>query len=464
MKVVFVNQAFDDRGTCRGGSQTLRLHCHAQLVVLEELACPLHCREQRRLGVARRRLGLTRVRAHFAHADFLVLRDRRQVLVVLAAGTAVHREPARVQQYFAFGFKVMLAHARDARGLQVLRGRVEHGKESPYDHVVELVLGFVQLLGRLQGGDDGEVIRDPAVVEYALVRPHPALLQDVPRKGGKRPFGAERLERSLHRADVILGQRPRIGSGIGENFVSLVQRLGERQSHPGGKAKTGIGLALQARQIEQQRGELGRRLGLLARDAALAAALGDDRLGLGGGPKPLWPALSVVILLEPRIEPAPGVLAAAGAKPGVHFPVASRGEGADFLLALHQDGERRGLHAADGSEVKAPLLGIEGGHRPRAVDAHQPIGLGAALGGIGEWQEFLVCAQAVEAVADRLRRHRLQPQALDRLFDARVLDDVAEDELALASCVAGIDEPAHIPSFHQPQQQVEPLLAFLKRC
>src|SRR5207302_7430507 len=99
-------------------------------------------------------------------------------------------------------------------------------------------------------------------------------------------------------------------SGIGENFVSLVQRLGERQSHPGGKAKTGIGLALQARQIEQQRGELGRRLRLLARDAALAAALGDDRLGLGGGPKPLWPALSVVILLEPRIEPAPGVLAA----------------------------------------------------------------------------------------------------------------------------------------------------------
>src|SRR5207247_2196041 len=157
------------------------------------------------------------------------------------------------------------------------------------------------------------------------------------------------------------------------------------------------------------------------------------RLGLGRRPKPLCPALSVFILLEPRIEPAPGVLAGPCGKPGVHFPVASRREGADFLLALHQDGERRGLHAADGSEVKAPFLGIEGGHCPSAVDAHQPIGLGAALGGIGEWQQFPIRAQAVEAVADRLRRHRLQPEALDRLFDARVLDDVAEDQLALTS-------------------------------
>src|SRR3977135_4599575 len=99
--------------------------------------------------------------------------------------------------------------------------------------------------------------------------------------------------------------------------------------HPGGKTKTGICVALQARQIEQQRGELVRRLGLLARNAALAAAIGDDRLGLGGGPKPLCPALSVVILLEPRSEPAPGVFAGSGAKAGVHFPVASRGEGAE---------------------------------------------------------------------------------------------------------------------------------------
>src|SRR5205807_2341918 len=150
-----------------------------------------------------------------------------------------------------------------------------------------------------------------------------------------RPCRAERLERPLHRGAVILGQRPRIRSRIGKNLVPLVEGLGERQSHSGGKTKTGVGVALQARQIEQQRRELGRGLGLLARDAALTAAVGDDRLGLGGSPKPLWLALSVVILLELRIEPAPGILAGPGAKPGVHLPVASRGEGADFLLALH---------------------------------------------------------------------------------------------------------------------------------
>src|SRR5438132_9824865 len=119
----------------------------------------------------------------------------------------------------------MLAHARDARGLQVFRSRVEHAKESPYDHVVELLLGLAQLPGRLQGGDDGEVVRDLGVVEHTLVRPYPALLQYVPRKGGKRPASAERLERLLHRVDVILGQRPRIRSGISKNFVPLVQGL-----------------------------------------------------------------------------------------------------------------------------------------------------------------------------------------------------------------------------------------------
>ena len=45
----------------------------------------------------------------------------------------------------------------------------------------------------------------------------------------------------------------------------------------------------------------------------------------------------------------------------------------------------------------------------------------------------LVAAQLREAVADRRGRHRLQPQALDRLVRLRVLHDVAEDQLALAA-------------------------------
>ena len=57
----------------------------------------------------------------------------------------------------------------------------------------------------------------------------------------------------------------------------------------------------------------------------------------------------------------------------------------------------------------------------------------------------LVAAQLREAVADRRRRHRLQPEPLDRLGRLRVLDDVAEDQLALAPGVAGVDERASRP-------------------
>ena len=57
---------------------------------------------------------------------------------------------------------------------------------------------------------------------------------------------------------------------------------------------------------------------------------------------------------------------------------------------------------------------------------------------------------AVEAVADRLRRHRLQPQPPDRLAQrllaaAGVLLDQAEDQLALAARVAGVDEVGRRP-------------------
>ncbi len=52
-----------------------------------------------------------------------------------------------------------------------------------------------------------------------------------------------------------------------------------------------------------------------------------------------------------------------------------RDERADLLLALDEDRERRRLHATDRRQLEAARLRVEGGHRPRAVDADQPVGL-----------------------------------------------------------------------------------------
>ena len=146
------------------------------------------------------------------------------------------------------------------------------------------------------------------------------------------------------------------------------------------------------------------------------------------------------------------------------FPIVLGSERADLVFALHEDGQRWRLHSADRGEVEAALLRIEGGHRARTVNAYQPIGLGAALGSVGQRQQFLIGAQLGKAVANRLGRHRLQPQALDRLLRMRVLHDRAEDQLAFASRVAGVDQRAHVFALHEAEQKIEPLLAFLEWC
>jgi hypothetical protein len=57
----------------------------------------------------------------------------------------------------------------------------------------------------------------------------------------------------LHRVDVILGQRARIGSRIGEHLVMLVEPLRDLQRALGRKAEPSVGLALQGGQVVEQR-------------------------------------------------------------------------------------------------------------------------------------------------------------------------------------------------------------------
>ena len=123
---------------------------------------------------------------------------------------------------------MILVDPGDARRLQILGSRVEHSQEAAHHHVVELLLGFVQVLRRLQGRNDGEVIRNLGVVEDALVRFGPALLQDLPCKGGESSRRAERFQCVLHGGHIVFRQGARIGARISQDLVLLVERLRER--------------------------------------------------------------------------------------------------------------------------------------------------------------------------------------------------------------------------------------------
>src|SRR5207249_9170888 len=84
-------------------------------------------------------------------------------------------------------------------------------------------------------------------------------------------------------------------------------------------------------------------------------------------------------------------------KGGIDFPVVARLETAYTILALDENCERRCLHTADRGLVKTAFLRVEGCHCARAVDADEPIRLGAAQRRVGEWAQLAVLAQLLEA-------------------------------------------------------------------
>ena len=68
------------------------------------------------------------------------------VVVGLRGFLAVDGEPARLDQHLALGLERLALDARDPRGHQELRGRIEHREEALDDEIVELRLELVQVL------------------------------------------------------------------------------------------------------------------------------------------------------------------------------------------------------------------------------------------------------------------------------------------------------------------------------
>ena len=131
LDVADVDQPLDDRRARGGRADPRVLHRLAQLVVVDELAGRLHRREQRRVGVAPRRLGLLLLRGDLERPRRLALVELRQrlvgALVVVGArpvleALAVDAAPARHDQHPA----ARAEHVRRDRRLQprVLEHRV----------------------------------------------------------------------------------------------------------------------------------------------------------------------------------------------------------------------------------------------------------------------------------------------------------------------------------------------------
>src|SRR5205814_10152467 len=124
-------------------------------------------------------------------------------------------------------------------------------------------------------------------------------------------------------------------------------------------------------------------------------------------------------------------------------------------LAVPDARQRRGLLAPKRSDRASTAAAKPQRKRTRSVDTDQPVCLVPAAGCAGERLHLRVGAQSVKAVANRLRRHRLQPETFDRLFCACVLDDIAKDQFTFATGVAGIDDIQNVFVFDKLAKNID---------
>jgi hypothetical protein len=121
----------------------------------------------------------------------------------------------------------------------------------------------------------------------------------------------------------------------------------------------------------------------------------------------------------------------------------------DLDLPAYEDGQRRRLHPTrrPGAPLPAALEAL--GERAGGVHPDQPVRVGAALCSGGQPLELLPGPQRLEAAADGSAGHRLEPEPLDRLLAPEEIDDLAEDQLAFTTSVAGVHDAFHVVALQQ---------------
>ena len=98
---------------------------------------------------------------------------------------------------------------------------------------------------------------------------------------------------------------------------------------------------------------------------------------------------------------------------------------------------------------------IEHGEQTGCVNTYHPVCLAAAERGGIETVIVLTGTKAIEALTDGVILHRGNPQTLHGFRTAGEIVHGAEYELALASCVAGVDNLTDIAPLHQRREQVK---------
>ena len=141
-----------------------------------------------------------------------------------------------------------------------------------------------------------------------------------------------------------------------------------------------------------------------------------------------------------------------------HTPVIARLEIADLQLAIEDDRERRGLHAANGGDVATPRAEHALGDRAGPVDPDEPVTFAPGARGIGQTGHLLAVAQGLKRFLDSAGGHGLHPGALDRQLRLRELVEILKNQLAFAPGVAGVDDSVDVFAVEQLFELIKAIL------
>ena len=304
LDVLVRDQILNRLCSCGRRSETRVAHRCCKFFVVDQLARGLHRLQQRVFGEVPGRRGLlgehsdVADRARLALGEgrqerLLVLGIRRLGLVGFRGRCVVSRRYVRVDREEARLDDDRARRAEQfARGLRVdrrdflLGGRMKGRKKTACHEVVDLALigtkrrDILRCLGR----NDRVMVANLVVGDDASQRQR----GQARHVRGGLGVGAICLTNlrsdALQRIDHVGRQVLRARTRVRQQLVRVVEALGGRQRALGGKAKLGVGFALQLRQIEQQLRLLDARLLLDPHDFGIrgGAHCRGDRLGLVG--------------------------------------------------------------------------------------------------------------------------------------------------------------------------------------
>ena len=387
-----LQQPLDDRSARGRRAQRTVLHRLAQRLILDLTACMLHLAKQRSVVMLLGRLGLLFPGLCALAQSGITLRKRRQLLLIfrflfLFHLLAVDFLPTLLRNALAGGEKIILTHACHHAQRVILVIGIECRSQPARDHLIEIALirRKRQLVRPLASGDDRVVIGELRIVKHARRHANAKgkrLFADrlqIPGIGGKRLF---------HLAGHVPREIPAIRSGIGDQLMVLVKLLRGGKRLFRREAKLPVCLALQGRQVVEQRRILRLLFPRRLRDDALLSL--DARCDL----LRQFAAVDALFALGRYIR------AMIGAKVRADGIIRLRNERIDLFSALDKHGKRRRLHTAHGQKhVIAQRVGARGVH------ADEPVSVcAAARAGI---KRIIIRrrTQVVKALADRLIGH-----------------------------------------------------------